>query len=265
MPKLYEKPGPNDHEKVREMMSRSVDPAEVAKFDAMAAEWWDPNGPGRPLHMMNPCRLDYIVAQAAGEFGRDLSQVAPLSGLRAIDVGCGGGLLCEPLARLGAEVTGVDAAEANVRAAAAHAEAGGLGIDYRATTAEALAEGGAQAEIVLAMEIVEHVADPAEFLASVASLVAPGGLLIVSTLNRTARAFGAAVVGAEWIMRWLPRGTHDWSRFIAPDTLEDMIRAGGLEPVDRKGMVPDLARGGFRLSDRDLAVNYVVTSRREDG
>ncbi|SFE38186.1 bifunctional 2-polyprenyl-6-hydroxyphenol methylase/3-demethylubiquinol 3-O-methyltransferase UbiG [Roseivivax sediminis] len=244
------------------MTETSVDAAEIAKFEAMAAEWWDPSGQAAPLHAMNPCRLDYVAAQIAGEFGRDRGAAAPLGGLRVLDIGCGGGLLSEPMARLGAEVTGIDAGTETVAAAGAHARAGGLSIDYRAETAEALAESGAAFDTVLAMEIVEHVPDPEAFLAAACGLVAPGGLLIVSTLNRTARSFAAAIVGAEWVMRWLPRGTHDWNRFLTPDELAGMIEAGGCEVVDRKGMVPDPLRGGFRLAQRDLSVNYVMTARR---
>ncbi|SLN57575.1 Ubiquinone biosynthesis O-methyltransferase [Roseivivax jejudonensis] len=245
------------------MTDTSVDPREVAKFEAMAAEWWDPKGRAAPLHAMGPCRLDYVAAQIAGEFGRDLDAADPLAGLSVLDIGCGGGLMSEPMARLGAHVTGIDAGAANIAAARTHAEAQELTIDYRAGTAEALSEGEARFDTVLAMEIVEHVPDPDAFVATAARLVAPGGLLIVSTVNRTARAFAAVIVGAEWVLRWLPRGTHDWNRFIRPDELEGMMTAGGLSPVDRKGMVPDLAKGGFRLSDRDLAVNYTVTARRD--
>ncbi|ETX27898.1 bifunctional 2-polyprenyl-6-hydroxyphenol methylase/3-demethylubiquinol 3-O-methyltransferase UbiG [Roseivivax isoporae] len=244
------------------MSDTSIDPAEVAKFEAMAQDWWDPDGAARPLHAMNPCRLDYIADQIAGEFARDRAASRPFEGLSVLDVGCGGGLLCEPLARLGAAVTGIDAAAGNVAAARAHAEMSGLSIQYRAITAEALAAEGRRFDVVLAMEIVEHVADPATFLADLARLVRPGGLLVASTLNRTGKSFAAAIVGAEWILRWLPRGTHDWRRFLTPDELEGLMAAGGLDPVDRKGMVPDIVAGTWRLSPRDLSVNYVVTALR---
>ena len=240
----------------------SVDPAEVAKFDAMAADWWDSQGKARPLHLLNPVRLDYVLTQIAAEFARDRRDRQPLSGLRLLDIGCGGGLMTEPMARLGATVTGADAAEAAIAVARRHAEAQGLTIDYRATTAEALAAEGARFDVVLALEIVEHVADPAAFLATCAALLAPGGMLIASTVNRTPQSFAAVIVGAEWIMRWLPRGTHDWRRFLTPDELAARITGAGLVLVDRRGMVFDPIRWSFFLSDRDLAVNYLMTARR---
>jgi 2-polyprenyl-6-hydroxyphenyl methylase/3-demethylubiquinone-9 3-methyltransferase len=238
----------------------SVEADEVAKFEAMAAEWWDPAGRAAPLHRMNPCRLDYVADQIAAEFDRDRRAPSPFAGLRLLDIGCGGGLMAEPMARLGADVLGADAAEANVRAARAHAEASGLAIDYRATTAEALAAGGETFDVVLAMEIVEHVADPRAFLATCGALLRPGGLVICSTLNRTAKAFALAVVGAERVLRWLPVGTHDWRKFLTPGELADMLAAGGLEVVDRKGMVFDPLSGAWRLSPRDLSVNHVAAA-----
>lgn len=244
------------------MTETTIDPAEVAKFEAMAADWWNPAGKFRPLHVMNPCRLDYICAQVASEFGRDLHAPRPFAGLRVLDIGCGGGLLSEPMARRGADVVGADAAAGNIPVARLHAAQSGLGIDYRHTTAEALAAAGEVYDVVLAMEIVEHVADPLTFLSACRSLLAPGGLLICSTLNRTARSFALAIVGAEWVLRWLPRGTHDWRRFITPEELFALIAAAGLDPVDRKGMVYNPLRRSWSISDRDLAMNYVTTSRR---
>ncbi|NCW64457.1 MAG: 3-demethylubiquinone-9 3-O-methyltransferase [Rhodobacteraceae bacterium] len=209
----------------------TVDPAEVAKFEAMAAEWWDPHGKFKPLHMLNPCRLDYITTQIAGEFDRDLKASNPFQGLRILDIGCGGGLLCEPMARLGATVVGVDAAARNIPVAEAHARQSGLDIDYRFGTAEELAENGD-----------------------------PGGLMVCSTINRNPKSFAMAIVGAEYVMRWLPKGTHEWSKFITPDELYTLISNAGLEPVDRKGFVFNPITWGWKLSDRDLSVNYVTAS-----
>lgn len=240
----------------------TVDPAEIAKFEAMAAEWWDVSGKFKPLHMMNPVRLDYICAQIAAEFGRDLTAPRPFEGLRLLDIGCGGGLLSEPMARLGATVVGADAAERNIPVARLHAEQSGLAIDYRHTTAEALAAEGEVFDVVLAMEIVEHVADPQGFVTTCRELLKPGGLMVMSTLNRTGKSFLAAIIGAEWVMRWLPKGTHDWQRFITPEELYGLIRTAGLDPVDRKGFVFNPVSWQWSVSDRDLAVNYVTASIR---
>ena len=242
------------------MTQTTVDPSEVAKFEAMAAEWWDPNGKFRPLHLMNPCRLDYITNQIAAEFDRDMTQGNPFGGLRILDIGCGGGLLSEPMARLGATVVGADAAPRNIPVAQIHAEAAGLAIDYRHTTAEDLAAAGEQFDVVLNMEVVEHVADPQAYLTACQRLLKPGGLMICSTLNRNAKSFGMAIIGAEWVMRWLPKGTHDWKKFITPDELFDLMRKAGLDPVDRKGMVFNPIGWSWSLSSRDLSVNYVTTS-----
>ncbi|MBP6737858.1 MAG: bifunctional 2-polyprenyl-6-hydroxyphenol methylase/3-demethylubiquinol 3-O-methyltransferase UbiG [Rhodobacteraceae bacterium] len=238
----------------------TIDPAEVAKFEAMAAEWWNPNGKFKPLHLMNPCRLDYITRQIAAEFGRDLTGRASFAGLRILDIGCGGGLLSEPMARLGAEVVGADAAPRNIPVAQLHAEQSGLTIDYRNITAEALAAAGEQFDVVLNMEVVEHVADPQAYLTACQQLLKPGGLMICSTLNRNPKSFMMAIVGAEWVMRWLPKGTHDWAKFITPDELYALIRGAGLDPVDRKGMVFNPVSWRWALSDRDLSVNYVTAS-----
>ncbi|MQY41899.1 bifunctional 2-polyprenyl-6-hydroxyphenol methylase/3-demethylubiquinol 3-O-methyltransferase UbiG [Epibacterium sp. SM1969] len=238
----------------------TVDPSEIAKFEAMAAEWWDPHGKFKPLHMLNPCRLDYITNQIAAEFGRDLSAEAPFEGLRVLDIGCGGGLLSEPIARLGATVVGADAAEKNLPVARLHAEQSGLQIDYRHTTAEAMAEAGEQFDVVLNMEVVEHVADPLSYLTAAQQLLRPGGLQICSTINRNAKSYAMAIVGAEVIMRWLPRGTHEWSKFITPDELFDLLTQAGLKPVDRKGFVFNPISWNWSLSDRDLSVNYTTSS-----
>ena len=244
------------------MTTDSRDPSEIAKFEAMAAEWWDPKGKFKPLHMMNPIRLGYITTQIATEFGRDLKAPRPFEGLRLLDIGCGGGLLSEPMARLGAQVVGADAAPKNIEVARLHADQVGLEIDYRAETAEALLAAGESFDAVLAMEIVEHVAEPPAFVQACHDLLRPGGVLVMSTLNRTARSFAAAIVGAEWVMRWLPKGTHEWSRFITPEELAAMMQASGLKVVDRRGMVFNPLSWGWSLSDRDMSVNYAATGVR---
>ncbi len=241
----------------------TIDPDEVAKFESMAAEWWNPNGKFRPLHMLNPCRLDYITSQIAMEFDRDQNDRAPFAGLRLLDIGCGGGLLSEPMARLGAEVTGADAAAGSIPVAQVHAEQSGLRIDYRNTTAEALAATGEMFDAILNMEVVEHVANPQACMNACAALLKPGGLMIASTINRNPKSYMAAILGAEVIMRWLPRGTHDWSKFITPDELCTLLRAAGLTPVDRKGFVFNPIAWNWSLSDRDLSVNYVTASVKE--
>ncbi|WP_439104673.1 bifunctional 2-polyprenyl-6-hydroxyphenol methylase/3-demethylubiquinol 3-O-methyltransferase UbiG [Celeribacter marinus] len=243
-----------------QMHQSTIDPQEVAKFEAMAAEWWDPNGKFKPLHMLNPTRLDYITSQIAAEFGRDLSSPAPFDGLRILDIGCGGGLLSEPMARLGATVVGADAAERNIPVAQVHAENAGLDIDYRFTTAEDLAAAGETFDVVLNMEVVEHVADPQNYLNACQTLLKTGGLMICSTINRNPKSYMMAIVGAEIVMRWLPKGTHDWKKFITPDELFELIETAGLRPVDRKGFVFNPALWKWSLSDRDLSVNYVTAS-----
>ena len=240
-------------------------PGEIAKFEAMAEEWWDPSGKFAPLHRMNPVRLGYITRQIAAQHERDLDAARPFEGLRVLDIGCGGGLLSEPMARLGAEVVGADAAARNIPVARLHAERSGLAIDYRVATAEDLAEEGETFDVVLNMEVVEHVADPAAYLAACAGLLKPGALMTTSTLNRNAKSYLYAIVGAEHVMRWLPRGTHEWSKFITPDELFALLRGAGLEPLDHTGLVFDFARWDWRLSDRDLSVNYVTTAVRPEG
>ncbi len=241
-------------------MQTTIDPAEIEKFQAMAAEWWDPNGKFKPLHMLNPCRLDYITAQIAAEFGRDLSAPKPFEGLRILDIGCGGGLLSEPMARLGATVVGADAAARNIPVAQVHAEQQGLQIDYRHTSAEALAADGEQFDAVLNMEVVEHVSDPLTYLTACRELLKPGGLMVCSTLNRNPKSYVMAIIGAEHIMRWLPKGTHEWSKFITPDELFKLLESAGLDPVDRKGFVFNPLGWSWKISDKDLSVNYVTTS-----
>ncbi|MEE8505219.1 MAG: bifunctional 2-polyprenyl-6-hydroxyphenol methylase/3-demethylubiquinol 3-O-methyltransferase UbiG [Kiloniellales bacterium] len=238
----------------------SVDPEEVAKFSALAEEWWDPAGKFRPLHRLNPVRLAFIRARAAARFGRDPG--AAFEDLSVLDIGCGGGLLSEPLARLGAHVTGIDASEQNVRIAALHAAGAGLDIDYRAATAEALAEAGESFDLVLNMEVVEHVADAAVFLAASAALVKPGGAMVVATLNRTPKAFALAIVGAEYVLGWLPRGTHDWRKFLRPSELAAGLRRGGLDIEEITGVAYNPLADAWRLSD-DLGVNYMLFAVRD--
>jgi 2-polyprenyl-6-hydroxyphenyl methylase/3-demethylubiquinone-9 3-methyltransferase len=238
----------------------TVDPAEIAKFEAMAAEWWDPKGKFKPLHMLTPCRLDYITRQIAGEFDRDLSTDLPFKGLRILDIGCGGGLLSEPMARLGATVVGADAAERNIPVARIHAEQSGLDIDYRFTTAEAMADAGEQFDAVINMEVVEHVADPLAYLTACQTLLKPGGLHICSTINRNPKSYVMAIIGAEYVMRWLPKGTHEWNKFITPDELFELLKNAGLRPVDRQGFVFNPLGFTWSLSDRDLSVNYTTAS-----
>jgi 2-polyprenyl-6-hydroxyphenyl methylase/3-demethylubiquinone-9 3-methyltransferase len=243
--------------------SASVDPDEVAKFAALAGQWWDPAGKFAPLHRLNPARLTFIRDRIAAHTGRDPLAERPLAGLRVLDIGCGGGLLCEPLARLGAQVTGIDAAEQNVAVAAEHAAEAGLDIDYRHGTAEDLAEAGAGFELVLNMEVVEHVADVAAFLQASAALVAPGGAMALATLNRTPKSFALAIVGAEYVLRWLPRGTHDWRRFLRPSELVASLRAAGLETRELTGVVYNPLTGAWRLAPHDLEVNYMVFAVKE--
>jgi 2-polyprenyl-6-hydroxyphenyl methylase/3-demethylubiquinone-9 3-methyltransferase len=239
-----------------------VDPAEVEKFDRLAADWWNPAGTMKPLHRLNPVRLAYIRDRALERFGRDGRSLAPFEGLSLLDIGCGGGLLSEPLARMGFSVAGIDPAGNNVDVARAHAAAEGVAVDYRKTTVEAMAEEGAAFDVVLAMEVVEHVPDVPAFVATAASLVKPGGLFVGATINRTKRAFALAIVGAEYLLRWLPVGTHDWEKFVTPDEFEDALAAGGLAPFDRRGVVYNPLADSWSLS-RDTAVNYMLAAGRE--
>jgi 2-polyprenyl-6-hydroxyphenyl methylase/3-demethylubiquinone-9 3-methyltransferase len=231
----------------------------VRKFGELAHEWWDPDGKFRPLHRFNPVRLAYIRDVVTRHFGRDVKAGKPFAGLRLLDIGCGGGILCEPMARLGAAVVGIDPSETNTDVARLHAGRAGLDIDYRATTAEALAGSGEGFEVVLAMEVVEHVADMSAFIASASALLKAGGLLFVATINRTPKAFALAIVGAEYLLRWLPRGTHDYSKLVRPAELEAALAEAGLIVHDRTGVrYNPLTDRWSRSSDMD--VNYMVVA-----
>jgi 2-polyprenyl-6-hydroxyphenyl methylase / 3-demethylubiquinone-9 3-methyltransferase len=240
----------------------TIDEAEVARFSAFATEWWDPRGKMAPLHKFNPVRIGYIRDQAAARFGRDPKRLDSMKGLRILDIGCGGGILSEPLARLGANMVGVDPSETNIEAARAHAETSGLAIDYRCTSAEQLAEQREQFDLVLAMEVVEHVADVPLFVASCAALVKPGGLMIAATLNRTLKSFALAIVGAEYILRWLPVGTHRWDKFVTPNELEIAMEQSGLHVIHEQGVIYNLLADRWQLSS-DTDVNYMLTAERE--
>ncbi len=240
----------------------SVDPAEVARFEKIAATWWDETGPMKTLHRFNPLRLAFIRDAACARFGRDIRAARPLDGLTAIDVGCGGGVLSEPLARLGATMTGLDPAPTNVAVARLHAERVGLAVDYRDETVEAVAASGEIFDMVLSMEVVEHVADVKAFVAACASLVKPGGLLVMATLNRTLKSFALAIVGAEYILGWLPKGTHSWDKFVTPKELTDAIETNGLRVIREQGVVYSPFADEWRLS-RDTDVNYMVLAERD--
>jgi len=239
----------------------SVDPDEVARFSAQAAEWWDPQGKFRPLHQLNPVRLSFIRDEVCAHFSRDPRSVRSFSGLRLVDIGCGGGLLCEPMANLGAEVVGVDPSRNNVETARAHAREQGLKIDYRRASAEDLAEAGETFDIVLNMEVVEHVTDVGPFINACGRLVRPGGLMFLATLNRTLKAFALAIVGAEYILRWLPRGTHRWEKFVTPEELERALSAAGLRARKPVGVIYNpIADAWLQSSDTD--VNYMLVAEK---
>jgi 2-polyprenyl-6-hydroxyphenyl methylase/3-demethylubiquinone-9 3-methyltransferase len=239
----------------------TVDEAELARFASLAGEWWNPRGKMAPLHKFNPVRLGYIRDIACKRFGRDPKRLDCLKGLRMLDIGCGGGLLSEPLARLGADMMGADPAEANIEAARLHAAESALAIDYRATTAEALADAGERFEIVLAMEVVEHVADVNLFVELTGAMVKPGGLMIAATLNRTLKSFALAIVGAEYVLRWLPRGTHQWDKFVTPNELEAALARHGLAAIEDTGVIYNLIADRWQLSD-GMDVNYMVTAEK---
>jgi 2-polyprenyl-6-hydroxyphenyl methylase/3-demethylubiquinone-9 3-methyltransferase len=241
----------------------TIDEDEVARFAALAEEWWDFGGRMRMLHKFNPVRLGFIKDAACRQFARDGRRLDSLGGLRVLDVGCGGGILSEPLARLGAAVVGADPAERNIEAARHHAAAGGLSIDYRVATAEALADAGERFDAVLAMEVVEHVADLGLFVARCAEMVKPGGLMIVATINRTLKSFALAIVGAEYVLRWLPRGTHRWEKFVTPDELDMALKQSGLDVIDEAGVVYNLLADRWQTS-KDTDVNYMIAAARPE-
>ena len=239
----------------------SIDPEEVARFSAQAEGWWDPKGKFAPLHRFNPVRLAFIKETACRQFGRSVKARDALLGLRILDIGCGAGILSEPLARLGAQVVGADPSAANIAAAKLHAEQAGLSIDYRATTIAALADDGERFDLVLAMEVVEHVADMGLFVRRCAEMVQPGGIMAVATINRTLKSFALAIVGAEYLLRWLPRGTHRWEKFVTPAELESALKQSGLDAIDEAGVVYNLLADRWQTS-KDMDVNYMIAAAR---
>jgi 2-polyprenyl-6-hydroxyphenyl methylase/3-demethylubiquinone-9 3-methyltransferase len=241
-------------------MAQTVDNDEVERFSRIADEWWDEKGKFRPLHLINPLRLQYIRDRVCAHYGRSTDARESLKGLSLIDIGCGGGLLCEPLSRLGAEVTGIDASDKNIKVAALHAERMGLTVDYRCTTPEAITD--QQYDIVLALEIVEHVADVPAFLQAVTSLLKPGGILFMSTISRTAKSYALAIIGVEYVLRWLPRGTHTWQKFLKPSELCAGLRKEGMHIEHMTGMTFNPFGGSWSLNENDLGVNYLLTATK---
>ena len=239
----------------------TIDAGEVERFSALAAEWWNPNGKFRPLHKFNPVRLAYIRDQIATRFGRDPRAAQPFEGLRILDIGCGGGLLCEPMARLGAEVVGADASSTNIEVAKLHAAEAGVTVDYRATTAEDLAAAGEKFDVVLNMEVVEHVADIDLFVGKCGEMVKPGGIMFVATINRTLKALGLAIIGAEYVLRWLPRGTYKFGKLVRPEELERALTGAGLAVTDRSGVIYNPLADRWQRS-KDMDVNYMVLAEK---
>ncbi len=245
----------------RKPRQSTIDPGEVSRFAAMAKEWWAPNGKMRPLHKLNPVRIAFIRDLACETFDKSPRKLDCLAGLRILDIGCGGGILSEPLTRLGAHVVGVDPAAENVEVAKVHAEEAGLAIDYRATTAEALADAGEKFDIVIASEVVEHVASLPLFVRRSAEMVKPGGLMIVTTINRTMKSFALAIVGAEYILRWLPVGTHTWDKFVMPEEMQNEFAANGISEIDRGGIIFNPLSGEWRRGF-DTDVNYMIAGKK---
>jgi 2-polyprenyl-6-hydroxyphenyl methylase/3-demethylubiquinone-9 3-methyltransferase len=252
--------------KANEAARTSVDAAEIAGFEAMAAEWWDPDGKFRPLHRLNPTRIAFIRDHVAAHYKRPASRSGPgpgpFDGLTLLDIGTGGGLVAEPMARLGAAVTGIDPSDKNTAIARTHSEAFGLDISYRATTAEQMAADGEQFDIVLALEVVEHVADIGVFLEATSRLVRPGGMLIASTINRTKRAYALAIIGVEYVMNWLPRGTHDWDKFVTPGELTAALEDRGMQMCAVAGLTYNPLTRAWRISG-DTGVNYIIAATKD--
>jgi len=243
------------------LQAPSVEPAEVAKFSALAAEWWNPNGKFQVLHRFNPVRLAYLREQIAARFARDPFDRQPYAGLDVLDIGCGGGLLSEPMARLGARITAIDPSPSNIKTAMVHASEQGLDIDYLVATAEELALGSRRFDVILNMEVIEHVNEPARFLKSCAGLLKPGGLMFTATISRTLKSFALAIIGAEYVLGWLPRGTHHWEKFLTPDELSAGLAAADLKPLETVGVVYNIFTGDWQRS-RDTDVNYMVLASR---
>lgn len=239
----------------------TIDQAEVDRFTAMAAEWWNPSGKFKPLHKFNPVRIRYIRDKAAAHLGRDANSHKPLEGLRVLDIGCGGGLLSEPMARMGATVIGADASERNIGIASTHAAQTGVTVDYRAVTAEQLASEGEKFDIILNMEVVEHVADVDFFITTCASMVKPGGMMFVATINRTMKAMALAIIGAEHVLRWLPKGTHQYEKLVRPEELEKPLTASGMQIDERTGVFFNPLMNQWNLS-KDMDVNYMMLATR---
>ena len=239
----------------------SLDPSEVEKFSKMAAEWWNPDGKFGVLHVFNPVRLQFIKEQVCARLGRDPLARFPFEELRFLDIGCGGGLLSEPMARLGATIVGVDPSEKNIKTATVHAQEVGLDIDYRVGTAEDLATAGEQFDVILNMEVIEHVADPRAFAATCAGMLKPEGLMFVATLNRTLKSFGLAIIGAEYVLGWLPKGTHQWEKFITPEELRGWLDENGVAIRDESGVTYSPFSRQWRRS-RDMDVNYMVVGQK---
>ena len=247
----------------KDNINKSVDQAEIDKFSAMAEEWWDPKGKFKPLHKFNPVRLSYIREKVIANFNLDENEIRPFKNLEIIDIGCGGGLLSVPMTRLGAQVTGIDAAEKNIKIAQTHAENEGLEIDYRQTSAEELAEQGKQFDVILNMEVIEHVADVESFMKSSCDLLKPGGIMFVATLNRTPKSFLFAIVGAEYVLNWLPKGTHQWQKFLKPHEINNLFEQNGLPLEDSSGVKYNPLSDSFYLS-KDMGVNFMMIGKKPE-